>query len=159
VAFHESVWIVAGTAAPVVALAGIVSLGDLMEKNERFGEQAQALRIMQARELTDAEISQRNMLIASLAGYSTMLYQLFIAQVVNVLLQALLLAASLLSLLIQSNLVPPWLAVIAAFGGLVAIGIITLYLGSIARAMSRVISMQYWDEKGKRSGKGSKPAR
>ena len=118
-AFHESVWIVAGTAAPVVALAGIISLGDLMEKNDNFGEQAKALRIMQAREPTDAQLLQRNMIAARLAGYSTMIYQLFMAQLVNVFLQALLLAASLLCLLNQSNLVPPWLAVIAAFGGLV----------------------------------------
>ena len=135
-------WVVAGTAAPVVALAAVVSLGDGLRTNtEAFGEALQALRdsqrvgVLQDRE-TQAEIEANAARVPAdrrevselatdqfrkdAAKATTWLIGIGLA---NLFLQAGLLAVALVSLTDGASLVQPWIAIVAAVGGLVLLAI------------------------------------
>jgi hypothetical protein len=119
VTFHEAVWVVAGTAAPVIALAGVVSLGDTAREFRAFS--LESMNVPQTR--------------AEVWLYEQRFHQyLWVSGVglFNLLLQAALLAVSLTSLADQANSVPPLLAIVAAVGGLLLLLVGTL--GAIPRA-------------------------
>ena len=99
VAFHEGFWVATGTAAPVIALAAVVSLADA--GRELFSTWAEVTNFFSR--LGSSTIS-RAVLLAALGIF-------------NVFLQAALLAVSLVSLADGANSVPDWLAIAAAVGG------------------------------------------
>ena len=111
-AFHEGFWLVAGTAAPVVALAAVVTLGETLREN--------IASIAEAMPLLDAQVNSADRLKGSRLTTTTIraTKQLYAVGLSNVLLQAALLAVSLVSLADDANLVPPWIAIVAAVGGL-----------------------------------------
>jgi hypothetical protein len=43
VAFHETFWVVTGTAAPVIALAAVVSLGEALRQHLQAFEAVEAI--------------------------------------------------------------------------------------------------------------------
>ena len=102
-AFHESFWVVTGTAAPVIALAAIVSLADA--DREFIGFLMTNLANMR-------RISPYMKPLALIA------LVIAVSGILNLLLQATLLATSLVSLAEDVNSVPPWFAVTMAVGGL-----------------------------------------
>jgi hypothetical protein len=140
VTFHESFWILTGTAAPVIALASVVSLSDLAGQGFRLMDtrrghpewwpsrewyQPTYWPRKELRELKpefvrrpgvkyiDVETDRRLGLLVSFQW----------VQAVNVCMQAALLSVALLSLAYQTNLVPPWIAVVAAVAGIMLLGV------------------------------------
>jgi hypothetical protein len=117
-AFHEAFWILTGTAAPVIALAAVVSAGsadqawqDLREPYERYRDAAPeaALKWLSS----NAALQWRGVILAGVSK----------AQYVNVVLQAGLLALSLASVGSQRNAVP-----LAVAGALAVVGIMLIAL-------------------------------
>jgi hypothetical protein len=114
-AFHESFWVVEGTAAPVIALAAVLSTNDIFEGFMRViadPRVAQLGRDEQSREQRGSEI----------------LTWVFL-QFANICIQAAVLGISLWSLAIQSNVIPPWICIVitcAAVVLLAAAGVVTV---------------------------------
>lgn len=111
-AFHEGFWLVAGTAAPVVALAAVVSIGDALR--EGIASIAEATPLLDA-QANSAGRLKGDRLTSTTTRAARRLYALGLS---NLFLQAALLAVSLVSLADDANLVPPWIAIVAAVGGL-----------------------------------------
>ena len=111
-AFHEGFWVVTGTAAPVVALAAVVSLSDAggpgfltVKVDPRM------LPLDKAFAYAFVEASAR---IARWVAWVSLF---------NLLLLTALLAVCLVSLAGSVNLVPPWLAIGAAVAGLLLLAV------------------------------------
>lgn len=124
VTFHEAVWVVAGTAAPVIALAEVVSLADTVRESLDFFTDFMDGSLERDHVPSTSrhwlyERRQRQTLWTEGIG-------LF-----NLLLQAALLAVSLTSLAYQTNFIPLWLAIVAAVGGLLLLAAATI--GAIPR--------------------------
>jgi hypothetical protein len=106
VAYHEAFWVVIGAAAPVVALAVIVSLPDSLT----LAGQADMDRGV-------------NALREAANGVYRLAARIFVTGLINMLLQAGLLAVSLVSIEDGANCVPPWTAITATVGGIVLLGV------------------------------------
>ena len=106
-------WLVAGTAAPVVALAAVVSLGDA--QREHIASIGKATALIYGEESSGDDRIKGMVLTNKTIKAAKRLYSIGLA---NVWLQAALLAVSLVSLARKGNLVPPWIAIVAAVGGL-----------------------------------------
>jgi hypothetical protein len=122
VAFHESFWVVTGTAAPVIALAAIVSLADADREFMGFLVTA----------LSDFERIKPFMNRAAFTGI-----WIGVSGLLNLLLQATLLTISLVSLAEDVNSVPPWSAIAMAVGGVILLavsawGAVTLHVFRLA---------------------------
>jgi len=114
-AFHESFWVVTGTAAPVIALAVIVSAGDAFRQVlTTDAERRHAQRNVHP---DRAKLSQQDD-EDLLKSHRKMLRFVQAVATFNLLLQAALLAVSLVCLADGANLVPPWLAIAAGVGGI-----------------------------------------
>jgi membrane associated rhomboid family serine protease len=115
VAFHESFWVVTGTAAPVIALAAVVALGEILRDMGASGEKF--MRVLLDSSPDNAEVVKW-MADVSRKPTRKMVRALHAAVLSNLLLQSAFLAVSLVSLVDEANLVPPWIAIAAAVGGL-----------------------------------------
>jgi len=123
VAFYESFWVATSAAAPVIALAAVVALPDAStvrsvasrryrRRRDQIGDRHPLEAIFEplpgARELS--MLQARSAWSASLLVWGTTL--------VNLVVQAGLLAVSLSALAYQQNVMPPWLAIFLAVGGI-----------------------------------------
>jgi hypothetical protein len=145
VSYHETFWVVAGTAAPVIALAAVVTLPDSWGA---FKERLMSRRIdalldpmnAESRELEKrliagmidaglspprdpkAEAAEREEKDREFQSQSKKLYKsAFVNQLgsfANVVLQAGLLALSLAALTYGRDVAPPWVAIVLAVGGI-----------------------------------------
>jgi hypothetical protein len=133
VAFHETFWVVTGTAAPVIALAAVVSLGDAFGQSLKSDEAMSAVvgdavpldrrlgeLIRQRPEILD-RLSRygRFVQLAQAAGRWSMALLLS-----NVVIQSALLALSLVSIDNHANAVPPGVAVVAAVLGVTILAVV-----------------------------------
>jgi hypothetical protein len=140
VTFHESFWILTGTAAPVVALASVVSLSDLagqgfrlMDTRRRHPEWWPSREWYQPTYWPHKYLYELKPEFVRRPGVKyidvdtdrrlSLLVSFQLAQAVNVCMQAALLSVALLSLAYQTNLVPPWIAVVAAVAGVMLLGV------------------------------------
>jgi hypothetical protein len=113
VVFHETFWVVTGTAAPVIALAAVVSVNDLGNETGRLEEALdRASEAFRGSAEIEAMMSGR----PSPIRLVNLLARL---QTLNILLQALLLTVSLVSIDFQRNLVPVWISVLIPVVGVV----------------------------------------
>jgi hypothetical protein len=119
VAFHETFWVIAGTAAPVIALANVVSIGDSRGLIRQFTALSHDLDDALGDWLYAAAF-RRNLALPAWA---------LMASNVNFWVQAFVLCFSLLSVLDRKDMLPPYLATVFLTSGLVAVG-------QVARIMS-----------------------
>ena len=130
-AFHEGFWVVTGTAAPIIALAAVVSLAEA--ERDYYNTLASAVRAVSrmpgGEKLANSpddtpDVTRIKIIVRVLTAsqrvepLSKTLTWLATFGVVNLILQAALLAISLVSLAGAANLLSPWLAIVAAVGGL-----------------------------------------
>jgi len=121
VSFHENFWVVTGTAAPVIALAAVAALPDATKA------------VVRAYERPFVPLSTGELRMVTLSSGETALTTdgKFVSQVlsakaatirtrtlINVIVQAGLLAVSLSALAAQRNVMPPWIAIVLATGGI-----------------------------------------
>jgi hypothetical protein len=111
VTFHETFWVVTGSTAPVVALAAIISARDIAHDT---GVITDPVGEMVAAHVTGSKMERAYGYYRrwALVGYAQ-----WLAQLVNIVLQALLLTVSLLSIAYQRNVFPIWIGVTVAVGG------------------------------------------
>ena len=128
-AFHESFWVVAGTAASVIALAQIVALGDA---NRGYVE---AFAILQR----DRAGGDRRGEVAMHTGQA-MIYQSWALPVgyVNMLLQVAILALALIALAGRRDMVPLVIVSIAAPLGLVLLTVCSALASAARYALMRI---------------------
>jgi len=122
VAFHETFWVVTGTAAPVIALAAVVSLG------EAFGQRLDSddagfdvVRRMVDVPDNDLLISQFHDFVKPAMAAGRWCVGLLVT---NVAIQSALLALSLVSIDSQANAVPPRVADVAAVLGVAILAVV-----------------------------------
>ena len=148
--FHDTLWVVTGTAAPVIALAAILSLSEVNRaysgllhtdgslQTEIFDvedalEAAGKTNVEQALEATrktNLENLQKNLDRCNKKIMSRVQPQLGF-QLVNILLQAALLAISLLAAEYQSDVLPLWIAT-----GIPVVGVLLLAETGIAMILT-----------------------
>jgi hypothetical protein len=115
VAFHEGFWLITGTAAPVVALAAVVSLADAGTVHlDAMSAAVSKVRSAPTERIVDYWKWSRSF-SDSITAFVALLA---LIGLFNLFLQAALLTVSLVSVADGDNLVPPWLAIVAAVGGL-----------------------------------------
>jgi hypothetical protein len=124
VAFHEGFWVVTGTAAPVIALAAVVSLAEA----GRTFYLSEDPSVDAIDDVGLGGFPTANAFLALDRSLSLATTAMWIAAfgIVNLLLQTALLAVSLVSLADEVSLVPSWLAVVAAVGGLLLLAVSSL---------------------------------
>jgi hypothetical protein len=104
--FHDTLWVLTGSAAPVIALTAIVSLRDVLTETGAMGNVSYELNAEYSKEGYDK-------IWRYLDRWERVGMVQWGAQVGNLCLQALLLAISLLSVAWQRNVFPVWIAVAA----------------------------------------------
>jgi hypothetical protein len=110
--FHADFWVVAGTAAPVIALSSILVLGDLLRTQQDIGRIA-------GREM-------QTLPVWKWPFYLTL--PSFTATYIVTLLQAITLFSSLMSLVQERNYLPTTVIAVAESFSLVVLGFTTLDL-------------------------------
>jgi hypothetical protein len=131
VAFHETFWAVAGGTAPVIALAVVVSLGDLLKESGTWWTAAERrqdivqIKYYESAARDNVESIHESAVRTTYLKHTIATYTARIVAVglFNLLMQAALLAVSLVSLAESANLVPSWLAVAAAIAGLLLLAV------------------------------------
>jgi hypothetical protein len=116
VAFHKSFWVATSAAAPVIALAAVVALPDASAMLDAASRQ-----LRQTRRLTDDHAGfdfRARIILAILQASWLYWFLVWGATVVNLIVQAGLLAVSLSALAFQQNVMPPWVAIALAVGGI-----------------------------------------
>ena len=112
---HESFWVATAAAAPVVALAAIVALPDtsvaVEEVYRHRHDPVVSERARNGRQVIVARLWSRNMAYV----WSQLVWMV---SIVNLLLQAALLAMSLLVLVYDQEVIPPWAAIVFSAGGI-----------------------------------------
>jgi hypothetical protein len=115
---HESFWVATAAAAPVIALTAIVALPDtsvVVERVSRYRQENKNPSI-------PARDRNRQPLIVDYLWSRKMAYAwsqlVWMMSVVNLLLQATLLAMSLWALAYDQEVIPPWAAIVFSAGGL-----------------------------------------
>ena len=136
-AFHESFWVVAGAAAPVIALAGIVSLGDALRGSfdearalDSFFSLPPQLRPGGGYRSMDQMQVQRLIMPRRLAS---------VAEYANLILQMVTLGLALVSLANCRDVAPLVIVVITTLAGLGLVFLSTVMV-VIARSRQRELS-------------------
>jgi hypothetical protein len=113
VAVHDSFWVATSAVAPVIALAAVIALSDVMPILGRVNVVESAVQQHPNKDswIQDqmARIARDTRKWALIAGLTTL---------VNLIIQAALLAVSLSALAYDQDIMPLWLAVIMATGGI-----------------------------------------
>jgi len=138
VAYHEAFWVVTGTAAPVIALAAILSVGESATVGRNLGRfiwnaKRHPDRYRDNNE-DDTAWDQRLGTAHTARTYSMLKY---LAAERNLASQAALLAMSLVSIDGADNSVPPWLAIVLAVGGIVLLLVVSRWSAGV---------VSYWKE-------------
>jgi hypothetical protein len=126
VAYHEAFWTVVGGAAPVIALAVIVSLGDIEEHWVNPWLAASSL-----------PSGDRERISRDQAALATRVRR---GHIGNLVLQTVFLGIALWSLAAASNIIPPWGAVVGE-----VLGIALLALGAIGSSHYKVLNRMLSD--------------
>jgi hypothetical protein len=112
--FHETLWVITGSAAPVVALAAIVSLRDVLTDSNPMADVGDELIKLNDGQNAKFTLEEK---LDKIWRYNARWARVGIvqwgAQMSNLGLQALLLTISLLSIAWQRNVFPVWIAVAA----------------------------------------------
>jgi hypothetical protein len=140
VAFNETFWAVTATAAPVIALAAIVSAGEVGREYDRsfvaFVRMVSELRSGKPVKIDPAALSE-----AAGDTFGLLLRWSEVVQQINVGLQAVVLALSLLSIADETDLVPPWIAVTLTVFGVAILGLVGLHVNWTRRTASQLRSL------------------
>ena len=125
-AFHDTFWLVAGGAAPVIALASVVTFGEArqLESISQVEVRAQVLEMPLSVRAEFWKDRKRLLRIAQLMAW---------LQIVNLALQCWILASSLMSLAHSTNELPTALVVAAE-----VVGIALLAVGGFGAARFRL---------------------
>jgi hypothetical protein len=139
VAFHEAFWAVVGGSAPVIALAAVVSIGDLSDLEGRIA----VLEIRERHEQAspapaDGPAAARY----SLRAMHRMTSYLILVHDMNVAMQAVLLAIALISLTGQTNWAAPWIAIAGEVAGVALLAVAQLLISGPRRWTPRVEARQ-----------------
>jgi hypothetical protein len=129
--YHEAFWTLAGTTAPVIALAAVVSARQARDLIDRWTSELAYPDDDERRELHGKVYMKERFPKARRA---------VLIHTVNLVVQTLVLAATLLSLAFTTDLVPPVVAVV----------IVLLGMGLLIRGQSYASAAETSDQRGRR---------
>jgi hypothetical protein len=156
VGFHETFWVIAGTAAPVIALAAVVSYSDLRDEGTDWSQACDVLRFeMSEKRKAFQEAIEKGMDETEVRRHEQVLDRMNLEsvdqkyrrnagwvkglQLINLVVQATLLCVSLVSVANQANLVTPLAGVVAAVGGVLCLAAVANWLTSL-KSLTREVS-------------------
>jgi hypothetical protein len=137
--FHESFWVVVGGTAPVIALAVVVSMGDLQVPVLRINSLIRSLGLFQesdtvTRKLRSRDLSTKAEAILDvvvkkrIGRINMLLWPMLYLALGNMVMQAALLCVGLLSIALYTNLIFPWIAVLGETIGVIVLAGIQLFI-------------------------------
>ena len=136
VTYHESFWIAASAVAPVIALAAVVAMSDaasIMGEARRAEYSMRMSRILAGARLLDeayrrdlAAAQQDRVAEGEARGAGKWSLIAWLGTLLNLAIQAALLAVSLWALAYHEDVIRPWVAIIPAIGGIVLLACIAL---------------------------------
>ena len=133
VAYHEAFWVASAAAAPVIALANVVTVSDA------WGLARESVRTLVS---VAEEIGQPSM-VDGLIPRTRTAEILYRVSLVNLVLQAAVLLASMISLADTGDHLPPMVVAAALAGGLAAVGAAAM---GMARARQfPVVVAEMWE--------------
>jgi hypothetical protein len=143
---YDAFWSVTGGAAPVIALAAVVLLGQLNDQAAAMSVEAKEIIVRDglgpARELDQVRWQEFDRVrweeAAHVSQVSWFMFGLIVAQGVNLLIQCVLLAVSLVSLATHRNFTAPALVTTGEVVGIALLAVCTIGM-SAARQTSRNI--------------------
>ena len=138
--FHETFWAISGTAAPVIALAAVVSYSDLRDEGTDWSQACDALRF----KIRDEQVWDRVERVLKSVDQRYRRYAGWVkgVQLANLVVQATLLCVSLVSVANQANLVTPLAGVVAAVGGVLCLAVVAILLTSLKSLTRQVSSLR-----------------
>jgi hypothetical protein len=139
VVFHESFWVVVGGTAPVIALAVVVSMGDLQAPVLRINTLLSSLGLF----VLNSTVTRRRLLSPDLSNQADLLlgvvrkragrinnltWPMLYLALGNLGVQAALLCLGLLSIALHTNMIPPWMAVLGETVGVIVLAVIQFFI-------------------------------
>ena len=137
--FRESFWVVVSGTAPVIALAVVVSMGDMQTPVLRINALLNSLGLFSSddtvtRRLRSPDLSIKaeallDVVARKKAGrINNRIWPMLYCAVANLCMQAALLCGGLLSIALQTNLIQPWIAVAGETVGVIALTVVQLFV-------------------------------
>jgi hypothetical protein len=137
--FHESFWVVIGGTAPVIALAVVVSMGELQVPVLRINTLLRSLGLLASSETVTRKLRSQDLSIKAEAILTVvvrkkvgrinyLLWPMLYLALGNLGMQAALLGVGLSSIALHSNLISPWIAVPGETVGVVILAAIQLFI-------------------------------
>ena len=135
--FRESFWVVVGGTAPVIALAVVVSMGDLQTPLLRMNKLLVSLGLYQPHDTvtrrqprspdwpTQVYVDEVTQRAENINDRTWLMLSLNIG---NLGIQAALLCVGLLSIALHTNLIPPWIAVVGETAGVIVLAVIAAFI-------------------------------
>jgi hypothetical protein len=133
--FREAFWVVVGGVAPIIALAVVVSMGEMQTPVLRINRLLKSLGIS-----LDNTVNRRprspdepNQVIVDLVKTKTnrinkVIWPMLYLDFGNLGIQAALLCIGLLSIALQTNLIPPWVAVVGETAGVIFLAVVEYFI-------------------------------
>jgi hypothetical protein len=121
-AFNESFWVATSAVAPVIALAGVVALPDVSLIGRANNLRARIERLR----LSEKYPGQHAFLVGVARDAAKWASFASLTALVNLIIQASLLAVSLSALAFKQDIMPFWLAIFLATGGILLLALSTL---------------------------------
>jgi hypothetical protein len=112
VSYHDSFWLATGAAAPVIALAAVVALPDIAVMERRAW-------IRYAKGAIPPDLKQKDPAGDLPKQLWHAVNLIWYVSLFNMIIQAAVLAVSLSALASEQNVVPPWIAIVPAVGGII----------------------------------------
>lgn len=145
-AYYESFWVVVGTAAPVIALAAVVSStdagGESYGLNELVTNTAHSLR--HSAEPDPVKVSE----LKTAQTIARVLSWGFLLQLGNVFLQGAALTLSLSCLAVHRNVIPPYFGIVAVSLGMLLLAWVGLKILNAKVARIRIQQVEGSPKKG-----------
>jgi uncharacterized membrane protein YhaH (DUF805 family) len=158
VIFRESFWVVVGGTAPVIALAVVVSMGDMQTPVLRINTLLSSLGLfvptdtVTRRRLRSPDLStEADALLTVVVRKKTdrinkVMWPMLYLALGNLSMQAALLCVGLLSIALQTNLIPPWIAVLGETVGVIVLAVIQFFIMNakgVVPQMEKLDSLYY----------------
>jgi hypothetical protein len=168
VIFHESLWVVVGGTAPVIALAVVVSIGDLQAPVLRVNTLLSSLGLFLpndtvTRRLRSPDLSTKadallTVVVRKKANrINNLVWPMLYLALGNLAMQAALLCVGLLSIALQTNLISPWIAVPGETVGVIILAVIQFFIVNAKGIVPQVEELDslYYPESQKQDPNGA----
>ena len=125
---HESFWVATSAVAPVIALAAVVALPDVA----LIGKATVLRDMIQRRQPSDQDRAKQTLLVGEAQNTRKWAWTAWMITLANLIIHAGLLVVSLCALALRQDIMPFWVAIFLASGGILLLALST-FCSAVAR--------------------------